>query len=690
MKKYKIILTLLLILVFTSIPVFAKNNIVVYIDGNNTEVREVPVLMNGKPVYSDIPTYIHKGSTMVPIRFVAEHYGAKVDWDNKTKSAIVVHNGNNIVMTINQSTVEVNNKLRTIDNNASPKLVNTGGKSSNTMVPLRFISEVLGYEVGYDEEKGIPFINSEEMEPEVTEGITDISMIGNSKIKVISSKAMEIDHSRNGNIINININNISLENKELLNKRISGDQISDLRVSEDGNNLSINVILDGEYDYNISKSSDGKEFTISPMTKLQDIKKETIEGKESVVIYTGIATKVNRSSLSNPKRFIFDIMDSSLGTDYKEYNISFEGIKNVRASQFSPEGIYNANDKVVRVVLDMEDNANINVKENNGNIVITPTIDNTINNNQNNTNNNSDNQDKGKEQETNGLSKILKYSLNGRISNLDIELKKNTSYSFNYNENQKTVEIQIPKKNLDIQAGDFKIQDGMIDSIKVTDSSDSIKITVNLFRKLNVTDLNNGNGESVKIQMEREAIGKPSDRIIVIDAGHGGLDPGAVSNGIKEKDINLPVSKKVDSLLKQKGYKTLMTREDDSYISLGGRANLANGEAADLFISIHANSVPNSSTVNGIEVLYSGNQNSKALAGFIQEELIKSTNAADRGTKHRPNLVVLRDTKMTDSLVELGFLTNSEEAAKLDTESYQNILAEAIVKGIEKYFTIYD
>lgn len=681
MKRFKIILSLLLIFIFISIPVSAKNNIIVYMNGKATEVREVPVMMDGKPVYSDVPTYIHKGSTMVPLRFVAEHYGAEVGWDNKTKSAKVVHNGKNVVMTIDKSTVKVNNETKTIENNATPKLVNTGTQYSNTMVPLRFISETLGYEVGYDEEKGIPFINGSEEIEATSEGITDISLVKGStdisKLNVKSTETMDVNYSKDGNNINITINNTSLKDKDLSSTNLSGNPIGSVKVSENGNKVNISVSLNDNYEYELLTSNDGKEFTLLPVSRVTSIKKETVDGKAAIVISRDKATKVNRSSLSNPKRYIFDIMDSSLGTDYKEYNISIEGISNVRASQFSPSGSYNSNDRIVRVVVDMSDNSNIEVSNKEEKIIITP--------------------DEGKETEEpiepetpeSGIKNIIKYDLTGRISNLEINLKKKSNYKVDYNENNRMINITVSKDSIEETSGEMNIQDGMVDNIKFTESGSDVKIAVKLSRKLIVEDLNKGNGNSIKLKIEREATGKPSDRVIVIDPGHGGVDPGAVSNGIKEKDIVLDVSKKVESLLKQKGYNTLMTREDDTYISLGGRANLANGEDADLFVSIHANSY-SGTAAKGIEVLHNGDTKSKALAQDLQDELVKGTGATDRGIKHRPNLAVLRQTKMPSSLVELGFITNEEEVNNLTSVSYQNKLAEAIVKGIEKFFSIFD
>lgn len=168
---------------------------------------------------------------------------------------------------------------------------------------------------------------------------------------------------------------------------------------------------------------------------------------------------------------------------------------------------------------------------------------------------------------------------------------------------------------------------------------------------------------------------------IVIDAGHGGKDSGAVGSKYKEKDIVLSISKKVNSKLQALGFKTIMTRSTDVYLSLSERYRIANNNNADAFVSIHANAT-SSSSVHGIETLY---KNYKTLANDIQNELIKKTGAKSRGLKYRSDLAVLNGTKMPSALVEVGFISNASEENKMGTNSYQESLANGIVEGIVNY-----
>lgn len=167
---------------------------------------------------------------------------------------------------------------------------------------------------------------------------------------------------------------------------------------------------------------------------------------------------------------------------------------------------------------------------------------------------------------------------------------------------------------------------------------------------------------------------------VVVDAGHGGTDPGAVANGLKEKDIVLSIASKVNSNLKSLGFQTIMTRSTDTYITLSNRYTIANNNNADIFVSVHANS--GASSASGIETLY---KNYKTLADNIQSGMINETGAKNRGLKYRSDLAVLNGTKMPSSLVEVGFVSNASEAIQINNNSYQNKLATGITKGIVKY-----
>ncbi len=173
---------------------------------------------------------------------------------------------------------------------------------------------------------------------------------------------------------------------------------------------------------------------------------------------------------------------------------------------------------------------------------------------------------------------------------------------------------------------------------------------------------------------------------IFLDPGHGGTDPGAISpiNNLYESELNLDIAKRAQEILLEKGYDVAMSRYDDSNVRLGTRARLANEFGSDYFISIHGNSYPDSEKVTGLETFYyKRGTTSEVLADNILDEMVKATELRNLGSKER-NLAVLRLTNMPATLLEYGFLTNLEEAKNLENPEYRQLLAEAIVKGIER------
>ena len=196
---------------------------------------------------------------------------------------------------------------------------------------------------------------------------------------------------------------------------------------------------------------------------------------------------------------------------------------------------------------------------------------------------------------------------------------------------------------------------------------------------------------------------KNTKRAIFLDPGHGGSDSGAVSNGLREKDLTLSVYNKVSSRLASLGYSVLTSRNTDKDVDLVSRADQANKSNADMFLSIHFNAGGRGASY-GIETYYykarpeytpainkdkhndpERLEKSRKLAQKIQQSLVSKTGAYDRGVK-RETFAVLRETSIPSILVELGFIDNREEANKIKTNEYQEKLADGIVDGIVEYY----
>ncbi|MEH1964888.1 N-acetylmuramoyl-L-alanine amidase [Nostoc sp.] len=177
----------------------------------------------------------------------------------------------------------------------------------------------------------------------------------------------------------------------------------------------------------------------------------------------------------------------------------------------------------------------------------------------------------------------------------------------------------------------------------------------------------------------------PKGRIvIIIDPGHGGKDAGAIGlHGLQEKDIILRIGKKVASLLEQNGIKVIMTRDADYFIDLAPRVVMAEHVHADLFVSIHANSIDNNPSANGLETYHY--DRGYRLAQVVHKSILQGIpTLKDRGVK-RARFYVLRKSSMPAILIETGFVTGSEDNPRLANPEYDNRMAEAIVRGILRY-----
>lgn len=185
-------------------------------------------------------------------------------------------------------------------------------------------------------------------------------------------------------------------------------------------------------------------------------------------------------------------------------------------------------------------------------------------------------------------------------------------------------------------------------------------------------------------EMEEEK--EVASRLIVVDAGHGGFDPGAVGiSGLEEKVPNLAIAKEIADLLSEKKHDVLLTRESDEFHSLQQRVKFANEQGADIFVSIHANAFNNPET-GGTETYFNqsqGNEN-RFLAEKIHDKLGRSLGLADRGIKDS-NFYVIKYTEMPSALVEVAFLSNEKEEKLLKTKDFQHQAAALIVDGILDY-----
>ncbi|CZR98275.1 MULTISPECIES: N-acetylmuramoyl-L-alanine amidase family protein [Clostridioides] len=221
----------------------------------------------------------------------------------------------------------------------------------------------------------------------------------------------------------------------------------------------------------------------------------------------------------------------------------------------------------------------------------------------------------------------------------------------------------------------FKVTQGVVALVKGMDKSNKTNQQQNV--------------ESEQFDLGNEEENKNKKYTVFIDPGHGGNDKGTQSKTSNryEKDLNLQISKKLaNKLAKQKDIQVVVSRTDDTYVSLMDRVNLAKNSSADVLVSIHLNAEKNGNSATGIETWYrnKATDGSKDLAQSVQSTISSYVKVKDRGIVEN-NFEVLRESDMPAILIECGFLTTPSEEQKIINEKYQDQLTEGIVQGILSY-----
>ena len=229
-----------------------------------------------------------------------------------------------------------------------------------------------------------------------------------------------------------------------------------------------------------------------------------------------------------------------------------------------------------------------------------------------------------------------------------------------------------------------------------------VKVTMDLNKSDKVRIDQSVDGKAIKLTIKQEVkekdkapttavIEKPAVKKgaiknkVVLDAGHGGSDYGAIREGINEKDITLDVTNRVASILKSKGYKVALTRTDDTFVSLQDRVEFSESETPEIFVSIHVNSAV-ATEPRGVETHYYHDY-SKDLANVIHTHLVKEIDTKDRGL-FKSKFYVINHTTVPAVLVEMGFISNADERAELITDTRKQKTAKAIAEGIIEYIKL--
>ncbi|NDL67212.1 N-acetylmuramoyl-L-alanine amidase [Anaerotalea alkaliphila] len=699
--------------------------------------RTVTVQVAGKDIPTgDMPAIILDGRTLVPLRevFESDGFGAKVAWNADKKEATVTYGSTTIVMAIDSTTAYVDGKPQKLD--VAPKLVQDVSDpakpgSGKTMIPLRFVSEQLGHAVSWDPgtytagitppvpepepapapespvvagdgagdppvlvadgaHRSLPTallqapviwsagtgtaapsvdrpsvesgLEARELDPVELQAVEYSLKDGKPRFEVRADGPISrVDHLVLDKKVVLDV----VQAKNALGNRSYGDNpvATAIRTSQYAETPpTTRMVFDLKENAQVctlSLSADRKTLVVEFAPKAINRIVLGQNDKGDYIQVEGMApTGVDSFRLSGPDRIVFDLTGTKSAIGKQEAQAQGQFVLGIRTDQFT--------ETTTRIVAVMDGTADYTVTRN-GSTTLIQFMASTLTNVQ---------------YTSSGKNPLI--GLGARSNSIDLA---GVRYVDDYEDGKFTVVLPGDYSQV-FGAGDLAINDSSVGSIElVQDSAGRTNIVVRQkeyyeFRLEEAED-----GYQLKGYKPRELY----SRIVVVDAGHGGSDPGATAGSVKEKALNLSMALYLKAHFDASGdYKVYYTRTTDVYKTLQYRADLANTVGADLFISIH-NNATSSSSVNGLETLYMPGgtvdvMSSIAAARIFQDNLVPATGMANRGLKSREGLYVLRNTKMPAVLLEIGFMSNAADLSKLVDASFQKKAAAAMFEAAEKVF----
>ncbi|HHW67077.1 AMIN domain-containing protein [Defluviitalea raffinosedens] len=704
-------------------------------DGQLHIYNEAPIklIVKGKEVQSVMPPIIFNGNTLVPTREVFEAMNAVVEWKAAAKEVYIGMDDTLVILKINSNQAWVNGESKNIP--MPPKIIN-----DKVMIPVRFVAETIGFNVQWseaareikidapqnggenqnvgnqagnktDENKSenkvdvqepgytIPSTNVSNLPTQLAfnpiilesdEDIADtspalpITSVSNPTTDIVAVKALDASSGLYQFKISASSPITSIEDMLLDNSRIVVDIINaNLKVSdtniEVSNNPFVKSIRSSQYSsnpktvrvvfdlktpasYDITMASD--RMSVIVQLRKSIIKKVELSQNTSgdlLTIYGNTSPAANVFRLTNPNRLVIDLPYSEAALQSIEKSVQGQYVTGIRTAQ------YDSN--TYRIVLDLNGQPEYILSQVGSDgisvQILTPTYKNI--------------------QYSNGDSTLVLLKKPSQAFNINSIVHKDDYIN-------KVYKLILPGDYSSTYGyGTFHIGDGKIDSIQIGKNSEGK--TELTFNEKSIFSYNvSENSEYIII-----SIVKPSQKyrkIMVLDAGHGGKDPGASGNGVIEKEANLSIALKLNELLKNTDIKVYTTRTADTYPTLQERAALANEVEADIFLSIHNNSF--NGQHRGTEVLYFPTSNDqgpgltgKKMAQIFQNALVKKLGTKDRGIKARSELYVLKNTKMPAVITEIAFVDHKEDAALLKSDDFRQKTAQALYEAILTIFEQY-
>lgn len=781
-KKTIISCTIAMSIMFSNTALADTN---LFYDGVNHVYTAEPItfMIDDKIINYSTPPIIIEGKTFVPARAAFDEIGADMLWSDETKQMFISYGDKLILLKADDINANVDGTNIAMD--LPPKIIN-----DSVMVPLRFFSTALDFEIGWNGNERIAYINSPQQNLTSSTSDSTTESIENADETNAESTSNEVESSSLDEV-STESEPISIENSTLNTENSTLDKIESPPTESSTLDKIENPSTESStLDEVESSSNESESETTEDIIETEAI---TVPSNENIsnndvkvinkgdfgvvelinvdmpqngdetfkILATGNISSISYNLIQDPSRLYIDIENSNSWLDSNISVANSNLVSSIRASQ-------QANlQNVTRIVFDLKSPADYEVYVENQTIIVkfkSASVDKVefnktdnediidIFSNSNiwanamvlsdpnrlvidipNTNTNVSNSPI--EVDGNFISLITTTNLNGTtrivldIKNLldyqvinngtqiTIKLVKPTYNNIEYKNSNDAPKLILKKQeglNIDINSithndnysdkiyklildndysniygyGNYKINDNYLNNINIQTVDGKTEITFNEKNIYTCTITEDEQNIYLNVYHPKAVY----NHVVVIDAGHGGKDPGAGSNGLVEKNVTLDVSNRLYTLLQNDpDIKPYATRLTDMYPSFDYRTGLAN-YSADMFVSIHCNSITRSS-VSGVQVFYPNPNSergakSQQLASYLMEGVTSNTGFPNRPARQSMgyDFYVLRNTQVPACLVEMGFLTSPSDAAKLATEEGRQQVAQGIYEGIKKGF----
>lgn len=628
--------------------------------------KEVKIEIDGKEmVPKDMPAVIIDGRTMLPMRQIAQELGCEVSWNEAAKQIYVMRGSDIIVFTVDSKAGYENGKEFTMDVPAT--IVN-----DRTMLPVRALADALHLNIKWDDPNRTVIINSGDTDAkeEPTKPESGQTTAGTlTGIQTPSAKDADQTFTIQADGPMGRYEKTFVDDQKIVLDfygaksslpgeitKTNSDIVTGIRTATHENNgdsfTRVVFDLSGKKDYEVKQSADKKNITISfGKTTVDKISAVHSQNKDIITIGGTGSFGASVAMTADHQKIIVTIPNCQSDLNDKI---------NTADLQYVLDGkVDTSKGNVVEMVFSVEDLVQYSYREENQNLIleIYPT---TLKN--------------------------MRYDKNANVLYLDKKDKIDTgSVKMEDHYLDGYFDVTLPGDyESDYGYGTYDVKGTVVENIEVSTKggSTTFRFKQNRISAYEVTD--EGNSYAIRVKNPKEVY----DKVLLLDAGHGGKDPGTSGNGMQEKNLTLTIAQKIEQELQGSGIKVYMTRDSDVYPENSTRAQTAN-DIADLMVSIHINSGPE--TANGTESLYQVHANdsssrltSKQLAEILQASMISGTGNTNRGVKLRTDLLILNRTTVPSAIVEVIFITNTGDALKISNPAYQDQVAQAIADGIQE------